>query len=276
MSTPRPIHAAIQEISALPPPKPSGAFRILHFSDIHLGLMPRISQVFNKRFLGAVNHLFRRRHKLHPEYIGRLQQMLPALAPDLTVFSGDLSSVATPEELQHAAEILRPFAEASDFILVPGNHDAYVPDALPHLEHIGRELNSGRWAPGDLPVAYETHGLRFCLINAALPLSPLLSCGILSQEDQQRIDSLFSPGEMAIAICHFPAFSRNGGDTGWRHGLRGEKYLQAKLRDKTFSLILSGHEHTPYIYRLENGALQVCAGSLTLKGSYAVLDVARA
>jgi len=275
METPQPFHVLLRNISEAPLHKPDGVFRILHFSDIHLGLLPHLGEIFNKRFIGAVNHFFRRRHRLHPEYLETLASMLPALAPDMTVFSGDLSSVATPEELQHAAEKLRPFMEASDFLFVPGNHDAYVKDALPHLETIGKVLNANRWAPSDLPVEYRTQGLRFCLINAAVPLPLLLSCGILSPETQQRIDALFAPGDQAIAICHFPAFSPTGGSTGWRHGLRGETFLQNKLRDGTFSLLLSGHDHTPFIYRTENGAVQLCAGSLTLKGSYALIDIPR-
>jgi len=254
------------------PPKPNGTFRILHFSDIHLGLMPNPCECFNKRFFGAMNHLLRRRYKLHPEYIDALQQALPQLNPDLIVFTGDLASIATAREMDAAVSRLIPFRDYADFLFVPGNHDAYVRQALPFLDKAFQCLNKNRWQLQELPVKYECHGRQFCMINAAVPTLPWLSNGIITSKINEKISTLFSPSQDAIALCHFPAFNSKGKSTGWRHGLINENMLQNKLQNRTFAWLLSGHIHTPYSYVLPNHSVQICAGSLTLHGSFAIID----
>lgn len=266
-------NCTIQSIHNDVPKKAFGAFRILHFSDIHLGLLPRISEVFNKRFLGAVNHLFRRRYKLHPEYIDALAEKLNDISPDLIVFTGDLSSVATQAEISAAVKRLLPFRDFADFVFVPGNHDAYVKDALPYLNDAFNELNGGRWQLDSLPIIYNKDNIRFCLLNASRPLSPLLSCGDITPEMQEKIDALCPKGTETIMISHFPAFAADGSCTGWRHGLRNEEFLRRKVNEGTIPLILSGHVHKPYIFTTQNHGTQLCAGSLTLNGAFGIIDI---
>ena len=84
--------------------------RILHFSDIHLGLPPRsLGFLWDKRLLGTLNHWLFRRRKQNLEYIDRALAAMQALQPDWIVCTGDLGSVGSPEELRHAVAILRTF-----------------------------------------------------------------------------------------------------------------------------------------------------------------------
>ena len=255
------------------PPKQDGAKRVLLFSDLHLGVFPRLSQMLNKRVLGAFNHFFRRRNSLRPSNISRLAELLPQIAPDVTICAGDLGSVGLPEEFELALKMLEPFVGDS-FFYVPGNHDAYVNDSMPCVKNAIERLNGGRWNLEKSVISFNCNELHLILINAARPLPYHLSCGVLDSRMQEAISGV-SRGcaGASLAVCHFPAIEKDGSLVGWRHGLRGASFMREMLSDGSFDAILSGHTHRPYIFSFPDGRAQVCCGSLTLHGSFAVCDV---
>ena len=279
------------------PAKRDGCVRLLHFSDIHIGLHPSLRDLlFTKRILGYLNHLTRRRHRLHPEFITKLAALLPHIQPDAVLCTGDLSSIGLATEFQAAEQLLEPF-RPYNLIYVPGNHDRYVSDdsALEALRQTFRHCN--HWcndgappsrggndgAPPSkysleldaLPALVTIKGLALILLNPARPVAYHLSCGVLDAAMQTKLDALLAtiPPETPRAIvCHFPPLMPNGALAGWRHGLRGAEFLAEKLTSGKVDAILSGHEHKPYQLKLPGGQLQLCAGSLTLAASYAVCD----
>ncbi len=253
------------------PPKPNGVRRVLLFSDLHVGVFPRVSQMLNKRFLGAFNHLFRRRNRLQADNVARLAELLPQIKPDITICAGDLGSVALEEEFEMASEMLKPFMGDS-FFFVPGNHDAYVKAAISALEEVFFRLNGGRFKMDELPIILQCNDLQLLLINAARPVAYHLSCGVIDQPMQQRISALVN-GKPTLAVCHFPAIEKDGSLVGWRHGLRGASFMRDLLSIGGIDAILSGHTHKPYSYSLPSGQTQLCSGSLTLHGSFAICDV---
>lgn len=258
------------------PIKQNDAMRIVLFSDIHLARIPKFSQLFSKRFLGAVNHLFRRRHKLIPLNISKLMDMLPEIQPDCIICAGDLSSTALPQEFEYALATLKPLREAykNRFFFVPGNHDAYVKSALPLLEKAFDELNDSRLLFNAMPTAIDFGNFSLLFINAARPLGPLLSCGVIDNAMQQRIDEILKAQcKPCIAVCHFPAINASGGLVGWRHGLRGAEFLRDRLNGGEILAILSGHVHKAFSHTFQNGGTQICSGSLTLHGTFAVVDI---
>ena len=258
---------------AEPPPKPNGARRVLLFSDLHIGVFPRVSQMLNKRLLGAFNHLFRRRSRLRADNVARLAGLLPRINPDVTICAGDLGSVGLPEEYELAIGMLAPFAGDS-FFYVPGNHDAYVLNSMPSMEDAIRRLNGGRWEPSKPVISLSCNGLRLVMINAARPVAYHLSCGVIDGRMQEEIASIHrDDGAVAtFAVCHFPAVDKDGSLVGWRHGLRGATFMKTLLEEGRVDAMLSGHTHRPYVCTLPNGRSQICSGSLTLHGSYAICD----
>jgi len=221
--------------------------------------------------------MLRRKHKLQAGNIAKLLELFPVMKPDIAICPGDITSVALPEEFALATAAILPIRDALDgnFIYVPGNHDAYVdePESKAALAKAFDTLNSSRWQLGLLPATFDFGFLSLLLINAALPLGPLFSCGVIGQENQNAISAILNkPAAAMAAICHFPAIARTGENVGWRHGLRGAGFLREQLDNNRISCILSGHEHHPYSYTLENGSAQICAGSLTLRNSFAIID----
>ncbi|MBQ7650847.1 MAG: metallophosphoesterase [Victivallales bacterium] len=255
------------------PPKPSGAKRVLLFSDLHLGVFPRLSQMLNKRFLGAFNHLFRRRNRLRADNISRLAELRTQIMPDITICAGDLGSVGLPEEFELAMKTLEPFTGDS-FFYVPGNHDAYVCDSMPCVKDAIKRLNGGRWDSDKAVMSLNCKGLQLTLINAARPVPYHLSCGVIDSRMQEDLSGVSRDGAgVSLAVCHFPAIEKDGSLVGWRHGLRGASFMREMLSNGRFDAILSGHTHRPYTFFFPDGGTQVCCGSLTLHNSFAVCDM---
>lgn len=260
------------------PPKDDGAVRVIVFSDIHLGIFPQSPlRLLSKRFLGSFNHLLNRRHRLHSNNIAKLASQIPTLKPDAVLCAGDLTSVALPEEFALASHALQPIIDAAPiFLYVPGNHDAYVnsTDARQALELTFQHLNANRWKLAQLPQQFDMPGLAIVLANPARPVGPLLSCGIIDRQQADALNRLFATrtNSPRALLCHFPALTADAGTTGWRHGLRGATTLIGALENRRIDTILSGHVHTPYITTLPNDTQQICAGSLTLHNSCAIVD----
>ena len=262
------------------PEKAPGQFRILLFSDIHLGLFPRrLCEMLNKRAIGAVNHFFRRRHKVCAERIEELARAMPQISPDVTVCAGDLTSVSLHNEFSWAERALAPILEYSGehFFYVPGNHDTYVndDDARLSLENTFSRLNRGRFLLESLPVAVEYSKVRLILLNPARPCGWLLSCGYLEDAQAEGLSRLLDasiPGKANVLVSHFPALNGNGRYPGIRHGLRGARHIADALAEGRAAAVLSGHVHRAYSYAMDNGCAQLCSGSLTLHGTFAVAD----
>ncbi len=256
--------------------------RIVHFSDPHFGVFPPdILSRPGKCLLGAANYWLRRRRHFQADMAARLAKQLPALAPDLVVCTGDLATVGIPEEFTLARKQLQPILDwaGERFVFVPGNHDAYVRDRLCQeaLAETFQALNRGRWQLDQLPAVLFHDHVRLILIHAARPVPFWLSCGSLSENSLARLDALLQEprrhAETRLAICHFPVFTRTGGTPGWRRGLQGGEGIRWHLLHNRLDALLCGHIHHPFVFTCPSQALQVCAGSLTLNGAFALIDV---
>ena len=255
--------------------------RIAHFSDVHVGCWPQgISTYFDKRILGSFNFLLRRRAYVRLERLSRAADCLRELAPDWVVFTGDLTSVGTPAEFERGVALLARIREefADRFIYVPGNHDAYVPapGCVASLEACFTELNGGRWRLADLPAELHRDGVSLVVVNECRPTSCFLSTGKLTPSDWQTVQVHLSAarerGDRRILLGHFPLRRRDGTVYGRRRRLLGAEPVYEALRRGEIDVALCGHDHTPFIRREAGGALEVCAGAITMHGRIGVLD----
>jgi 3',5'-cyclic AMP phosphodiesterase CpdA len=109
--------------------------RFLHVSDVHVDVPPwalPLSTLFNKRLLGLANLVVRRYRRF-----SRARAKLDALARlraeheiEAVLCTGDLTALGTLPELEAAQRALAPlFSAPGGYVVVPGNHDVYVPDA---------------------------------------------------------------------------------------------------------------------------------------------------
>lgn len=255
--------------------------RIVHMSDIHVGLLPRSPRaLLDKRLLGAVNHLVRRARQFQRVYLDRALVEIEALRPELVLCTGDITSVGSPEELDAACDLLEPLRAAFGprFAFLPGNHDAYVAaaDCRAALARAFARLNGGRWALSELPVEWQVSGLRLLLVNAAMPVSCVLSSGALTPATlawlSARLAAPRTDGECRVVVSHFPLREMDGRPLSVRRRMAGADILWEHLRAGRLDLVLSGHVHAPFARWEADGRGEVCAGSLTLRGCFSVVE----
>lgn len=260
--------------------------RIVHFSDLHLTALPRdLSALCDKRVLGLTNHFLRRRHRFHADLAERAVARLRLLAPDLVVITGDITSVGSPEDFAAARRCLAPLlAPSSGFacVYVPGNHDAYVRNArcVAALRQAFGVLNNQRWELDQLPAEMTFPGLRVLVVNECVPTAPWLSCGIFTPAVRHRVRAWLEtprqPGERKLLVGHFPSRLHDGRRLPARRRLRDDNLIWNALQAGRLDVSLCGHDHTPFVRRESNGAMEICAGALSATGRLNVLDYSAA
>jgi 3',5'-cyclic AMP phosphodiesterase CpdA len=266
--------------------------RFVHISDIHAGVMPRNPCAWtDKRALGALNQLLRRKRRLHMEYLARATTRIRSLEPDWVVITGDLTSIGSPDEFALALEALRPLHEGASpapILFVPGNHDAYVrdPASAAALQNAFAVLNGGRWTPepankssnGGLPAEIALPNLNIFVLDECRPTLPWLSTGQLSAAARGKFLAWTErprlTGEKRLVVGHYPARLANGRRIDWRRRLEDDHLLQDALDNGRIDVALCGHCHTPFVRTEPSGAVEICAGALTVHGKINVLDFA--
>jgi len=256
--------------------------RIAHISDFHCcHWPPQLCSVFDKRLLGSLNYLLKRRHQLDYRYLKRAIQRIRMLGPDVVVISGDITCTGTPPEFQVALTELQdillaglPFA----MIYVPGNHDAYVRNSAcrQSLEQAFQRLNNKRWTLADLPARLQVGEIEFIVANECRPTCCLSSAGRLTADAAATLRQwLQQPRRQRgkrIRIGHFPLLDQRGHALGYRRRLYNAGVLAEALTTGSIDVSLCGHIHDPYIRHETNGSLEICAGALTMFGKINVLD----
>ena len=172
-----------------------------------------------------------------PSLLDRAIGELNELGPDVVVVSGDLTTNGFQQEFADARQYLDR-VECEQMIVVPGNHDSrnvgYV-----HFEELFGDRNSVLRVGGVTVVAVDS-------------TEPDLDHGVIGRGRYPWIEESFSQEAfLRIFVMHhhllpIPGTGRernivhDAGDTL-------ESLIRADVR-----LVLSGHKHVPYAWRLEN------------------------
>ncbi len=190
-------------------------YRIAHLSDLHCG-----GQYFE------------------PNLLERAIAEINDLAPDIVVCSGDLTTLGFRHEYQLAREYLDGIA-CESLVVVPGNHDSrnvgYV-----HFEQLFGNRNSVLRKDGVVIVAVDS-------------TEPDLDHGQIGRGRYPWIEEQFAaePGDLRIFVLHHHLLPVPG--TGRERNVvydAGDA-IECLLRSGVH-LVLSGHKHVPYAWRLEN------------------------
>jgi len=217
-------------------------FRIVQFSDLHCGETYFEASLL-ERAIGEINEL----------------------QPDVVVCSGDLTTFGFRHEYLTAREYLDRI-NCDSLVVVPGNHDSrnvgYV-----HFEEMFGERNS---VLRKGPVA----------IVAVDSSEPDLDHGQIGRGRYRWIEEQFTrePAEMKIFVLHHHLLPVPG--TGRERNVVYDAGDAIEcLQRAGVRLVLSGHKHVPYVWRLED-LFVVNAGtvsSLRLRGNtrpcYNVIEI---
>jgi predicted phosphodiesterase len=254
-------------------------YRIIHFSDLHAALCSfRHGGLFDKRLLGRLNFLLRRRHAFRAERILEAAKVFASLHADLFVCTGDLTSVGDIEEFALGERLLEPLLELANgrFVYIPGNHDAYIQnkDCRKALEDTFYRLNGKSFQLHDLPLRQVVGPAELILCNAARPSPIYSSNGAFSNTDWERLEKLLHAPKSTpfrLLLEHFPTLDAAARLLSWRRRLKQAPAL-LKLQDDHFDALLCGHIHQPFVLDPPHPRI-ICAGSLTLHGSFAIIDL---
>jgi len=189
-------------------------FRIVQLSDLHCG------QQF---FL--------------PQYLERAIAEVNELAPDVVVVSGDLTSNGFKDEYVLARQYLNRI-DCEAVIVIPGNHDSrnvgYV-----HFERLFGERNSVLRVGGTTLVAVDS-------------TEPDLDNGQIGRGRYRWIEQAFEePAELRVFVLHHHLLPVPG--TGRERNIVNDAGDTLEtLQRAGVDLVLSGHKHVPYAWKLEN------------------------
>jgi 3',5'-cyclic-AMP phosphodiesterase len=219
-----------------------GRLTICQISDIHCG---------NARFI--------------PDLLDRTIIEVNRMNPAVVVVSGDLTDAGYREEFEEAAEFIDRI-ECEHIMVIPGNHDARNVGYL-HFERLFGERRS-------------VLDLDEVILVGVDSSEPDLNDGQVGREHYEFITETFTEaeGKLKIFVVHHHLIPLPG--TGRERNIVYDAgdVLQ-RLVDAGVNLVLSGHKHVPYSWRLED-MLIVNAGTastLRLRGDtrpcYNVVEV---
>jgi Icc protein len=189
-------------------------FKIVQLSDLHCGQQFFLPQ-HHERAIAEVNEM----------------------EPDVVVISGDLTSHGFKDEYVLAREYLNR-VECEAMVVIPGNHDSrnvgYV-----HFEELFGDRNSVLQLGDAIIVAVDSS-------------EPDLDNGQIGRGRYRWIEEQFAqPAELRLFVLHHHLLPVPG--TGRERNIVNDAgdTLEA-LQRAGVDLVLAGHKHVPYAWRLEN------------------------
>ena len=215
------------------------SLRLLHFTDVHFGIEHK----------SAVEAAVAYSHDAKP---------------DLVVVSGDITQKGYPREFRAATEWLKRLPAPQ--ITCPGNHDVPYHDLLGRVAYpwarfdkfVGPHWRHGTTLPGlAVQSMSSARGLQLRL-NWSKGVMDLSDVDTAVQRLQQ------APGDaLRVFVVHHPLVEVTGGPmTG---EVKRGKDAAVKLCEGGVDLIMSGHIHAPFAYRLPYGdGATIATGASTL------------
>ena len=249
------------------------SFTVAHLTDVHLGPVarPRLAELRLKRFMGYINWKRARERLSDMPALGRLVADMRAHKPDHVAVTGDLVNIALPSEFRRAAEWMWTLGEPADVSFTPGNHDAYVRDAMPWLAGAFTP-----WTQGDAEFAHSEAfpfvrvrgDVALIGLSTAAPTGPLMATGRLGARQIEALAAILQEtGATDLArviLIHHPPLSRGGGPL---RGLTDARAFEAAVARFGAEAILHGHTHKRMTHRLASPAARVEGGFIPILGA---------
>ena len=251
--------------------------RVGHLSDIHV---PELSDLkpkdlIGKRLTGWLNFQLKRRREYRRDVLAAAVQRLAEEQVDLVIVSGDLTNLGYRSELIAARAHLAPLDEAGiPWVAIPGNHDAYVPEARDGrfeellAGHIGRPTHpdtaqsdtaQSDTAQSDTarpdaarsnaawPRVIDVGPVTAVLLDSGVPTPPFRAWGRVDDAQLARVDAALADAaargrRILVAVHHHPSVALHRRDDDHRN-LRGAAALRQLCRQHGVRLLIHGHDH---------------------------------
>jgi len=250
---------------ALRPQPTADTLTFAQLSDPHLTSLKgvRWSDLANKRLLGYLSWVRKRRAEHRPEVLDALLRDLAALQPDHIVVTGDLTHIGVQDEFRQARRWLERVGTPARVTVVPGNHDSYAAapwaqSYLHWLPYLASDQPDSAAAGADVGTVFPSLRIRgpvaFIGVSSARPSAPLLAVGSVGAAQRERLEHLLTETGAAglfrvVLIHHSPV----PGDEKWRKRLTDAAEVSAIIRRRGAELVLHGHGHRAIESALETG-----------------------
>jgi 3',5'-cyclic AMP phosphodiesterase CpdA len=222
-------------------------FVLAHVSDVHIGPLPRprARELMGKRLTGYLNWT-RGRHRIHDmAVLARLVGDMKAQRPDHIAMTGDILNIGLPAEFPLGRAWLASLGDPRDVSFVPGNHDAYVRGAMPHLAKTFLPwVGDADGRESMFPYLRVRGEVGLIGLSSGNPTGPFLATGRLGAIQCEAFARLLDEAErrhlVRIVMIHHPPH-RSGATLG-RH-LQDARRVKEVIRRHGADLIIHGHNH---------------------------------
>ncbi|WP_372716013.1 metallophosphoesterase [Immundisolibacter sp.] len=224
---------------------------LAHLSDLHLTdpLAGAGVRLRGKQWLGRISWRRRRIHIHQPAVLSALVTDLRAQSPAHVAISGDLVQLGLPHEFEQAADWLARFVPPAQLMLVPGNHEAYLPGSWPQGQDHWRPYLIE--TPQGEPSLQRRDKLLLIGLSSAVPTLAGLASGTLGSAQLQALETALaqgaSEGLFRVVVLHHPAAPDL---VGWRKHLTDQRQFAAVIARQGAGVILHGHAHRTTLSRL--------------------------
>jgi 3',5'-cyclic AMP phosphodiesterase CpdA len=226
-------------------------FRLAHVTDPHFrgfaGLA--LGDLVGKRAVGAFNLVVNRTRKHKMELLEALREDLRAQAVDHVALTGDLSNISIEAEWRSALRWLEALGAGADAVtVIPGNHDAYVPEVV---ESRAFERLFAAYQTRDVGAAGEAYpfvrvrgDVALVAVSSCVPTGDLGAWGEVGGAQLERLEAaLGAPeivGKTRVVLIHHPPVVFKEGE---HRNLKDRAALAAVLARAGADLVLHGHDH---------------------------------
>ena len=224
-----------------------------HLSDPHLTTLEgvRWQQLMNKRVLGYLSWLHKRRDEHRSEVLDALLHDLAQVHPGHIVVTGDLTHIGLPAEFAQARVWLERLGSADRVTVIPGNHDAYIRTPWsstfaqwePYM--VSDDSDAGERQPV-FPSLRVRNGVALIGLSSATASAPFFATGSLGAEQRERLSCILRQTRrqdlFRVVLLHHPPRVE---DEKWRKRLTDGNELCDILGREGAELVLHGHSHRP-------------------------------
>jgi len=217
-------------------------FVLAHISDLHLALMPKLTQLLSKRGLGYINWHRKRKFIHRRDILDAITLDLKAQAKDHIAVTGDLVNLSLPIEYERARDWLHTIGSPKDVTVIPGNHDVYVQQVTDAPGRYWGDYMTGDDGVHRFPFLRRRNGVALIALSSGVATGPFMATGRLGARQLGRLAELLDQTRDAfrVVLIHHPPLSPP--QRHLRRLIDGSD-LRGVLADKGAELLIHGHDH---------------------------------
>ena len=220
------------------------SFTLAHLSDVHLAPLPtpRVGELLNKRVTGYINWLRKRRRVHDRSVLDFLVDDLMEQAPDHIAVTGDIANIALEEEFVRGRKWLQQLGSFKDVSFVPGNHDAYVRQAVRYAPQWAPYMTGDNGVVG-FPYVRRRGPIALVGLSTAIATAPFMATGRLGEAQVKALgpllDALKAEGLFRVILIHHPPVT----EAQSHKRLLDAWALVETIAGHGAELLLHGHDH---------------------------------